>query len=189
MGVPFQVYSPMTPLQKNINLILVSADKAKFKTWREHLTEFNQTLPVTRLVFDEAHLPLISDDFRESMRNLGELRQFAMQLILLSATIPPSSISAVKKAFGLLETTAEIRESSNRPELQYIIKERMMSCIMERQTVKIVKMEMKNWTKKDRGLVFVTYLDDGKSLAESVSTKPYLAYMYANTGLDWVAVL
>ena len=166
MRVPFQVYDPKVDLDNTINLILASADKAKFKTFRTRLAELNETLPVARIVFDEAHLPLTSDDFRDSMRHMSELRQFPMQLVLLSATVPSTSIAALKKTFGLMADAKEIRQSSNRPELEYILKAPAPSDDLEKKTIEIVKKERENWSTKDRGLVFVTYMEDGESLAK-----------------------
>ncbi|KAG2063370.1 hypothetical protein BDR04DRAFT_1123305 [Suillus decipiens] len=165
MGVRFQVYSPSVPLSKDVNLILVSADKTKFKTWRQHLAELNEVLPVSRTIFDEAHLPLTSEDFREALWYMNEIRQFAMQLVLLSGTVPLRSVAALKAAFGLADDAIEIRESGNRPELEYIMKTPAPSNTLENTVIQIVKNEQKTWTSEDRGLVFVTYLADGTSLA------------------------
>lgn len=172
MKVVFQVYDPTKPLASTINLILVSADKAKFKTWRQRLGELDAVLPVTRMVFDEAHLPLLANDFRESMRHMLELRQFRMQLVLLSATVPPSSISALKSMFGLTRNVREIRQSNNRPELEYILKVPLPSHRIEEETIQIVAKEQRGWSSKDRGLVFVAYLEDGENLAKEASSRP-----------------
>jgi len=169
MKVRFQVYQPNASLKNTVNLILVSADKAKFDTWRKHLAELNETLPVTRMVFDEAHFPLLSNDFRESMQHMHEIRQFPMQLILLSGTVPPGSVPALKEMFGLKKNAKEIRQSSNRPELEYILRAPMPSHMIENEVMGIVKQERLGWTTKDRGLVFVTYLTDGESLSTKVS--------------------
>ncbi|KAG1762154.1 P-loop containing nucleoside triphosphate hydrolase protein [Suillus occidentalis] len=165
MGISFQVYDQRHRLSPNINLILVSADKAKFKTWRQYLAQLNEILPVGRIVFDEAHLPLLSEEFRESMRDVHELRQFSMQVILLSATLPQSSIAALKAAFGLLSTAAEIRETSNRPELVYIMRPPAESNALETKAVRIVEHERAGWRTDDRALVFVAYMEDGESLS------------------------
>jgi superfamily II DNA helicase RecQ len=178
MGVPFQVYNHSHSLSTNINLILVSADKARFKTWRQYLAELNEILPVSRMIFDEAHLALLSEDFRMSMQDLHELRQFSMQLVLLSATIPPSSIAALKATFGLLSTTIEIKESSNRPELEYIMRAPALANTLEMKAIQIVEQEQSQWTAKDRGLIFVTYIEDGNSLSERVSNPSITIHVY-----------
>ena len=116
MKIPFQVYHPNSNggrLRSDINLILVSADRATHAGWRQALATINQVLPVTRLVFDEAHLVLLSEDFRKSLTNISELRQLPMQLILLSGTVPPQSVMALKSAFRLTSDTIQVRQSSN----------------------------------------------------------------------------
>ncbi|KAG2030099.1 P-loop containing nucleoside triphosphate hydrolase protein [Suillus americanus] len=163
MGVPFQVYDNSHPLSSSVNLILVSADKARFKTWRQYLAELNEIFPVTRMVFDEAHLALLSDDFRVSLQDLHELRQFSMQLVLLTGTMPQSSIAALKTMFGLLPTAIEIRESINCLELEYIMRQPAQSNTLETKVTQIVEQERKQWTTEDRGLVFVTYMEDGEN--------------------------
>ncbi|KAG1765747.1 P-loop containing nucleoside triphosphate hydrolase protein, partial [Suillus placidus] len=169
MKVNFQVYDPSRRLSPHANLILVSIDQARFKTWRQYLAEFNEIIPVKRMVIDEAHLALLAEDFRVSMRDLHELRQVDAQLILLTGTMPQSSIAALKEMFGLADTTIEIRESINRPELEYIMRQPAQSNTLEIKTIQIVEQEQEQWTTKDRGLVFVTYLDDGRSLSQRTS--------------------
>ncbi|KAI5987330.1 hypothetical protein EDC04DRAFT_2589377, partial [Pisolithus marmoratus] len=75
-------------------LILVSADRSMFPGWQQALAELNQVMQVTRLVFDEAHLVLLSESFQKSLRHVVELRRFQMQVILLSGTVPPCSVPA-----------------------------------------------------------------------------------------------
>ncbi|KAG2030468.1 hypothetical protein BDR03DRAFT_987079 [Suillus americanus] len=164
MGVRFQVYSPTVPLLKDVNLILVSADRVGFKTWRQHLAELNEVLRVGRFVFDEAHLPLLSGNFREALRHVNEIRQFPMQLVLLSGTVTQSNVAALKAAFGLADNAVEIRESCNRPELEYIMKTPAPSIVQENMVIQIMESERRSWTSEDRGLVFVTYMEDGESL-------------------------
>ncbi|KAG1761237.1 hypothetical protein EDD22DRAFT_954216 [Suillus occidentalis] len=166
MEVPFQIYNDSRPLLTNINLILVSADKARFKTWRQYLTEFNEVLLATRMVFDEAHLTLLSEEFRVSLQDVHKLRQFPMQLVLLMAIMPHSSILALKHMFGLLSTAIEIRELINCPKLEYIMRQPAQSNTLESKAIQIVVQERQQWTSEDRGLVFVTYMKNSKSLSE-----------------------
>ncbi|KAH7881980.1 P-loop containing nucleoside triphosphate hydrolase protein, partial [Phlebopus sp. FC_14] len=167
MGISHQVYNPSVnggQLQMDINLILVSADMATFGSWQKSLGELNEVLPVKRLVFDEAHLPLLSD-FRASLQNVRELRQLAMQIVALSGTVPRSSLAAIKEMFGLVGNAREIRECSNRPELAYRLEERTSSHMIGAKVKQIVEEQRITWETRDRGLIFVTYLEDGKQLA------------------------
>lgn len=167
MEVSYQEYDGR-PLNSSINLILVSADRASFGGWRTLIAELNQRLPITRMVFDEAHLPLISDDFRSSLARVNELREHSMQLILLSGTVPPESVPSLKKSFGLLADSLEIRQRSNRPELEYILEQGLPSGSIPERIKEIVFKEQNGWLSKDRGLIFVAYINDGEALAQSV---------------------
>lgn len=71
--------------------------------------------------------------------------------------------------FGLLSTAIEIRESINRPELEYIMRQPAQPNTLESKAIQIVAQERQQWSSEDRGLVFVTYMEDGESLSERVS--------------------
>jgi len=194
MKIPFQVYHPNSNggrLRSDINLILVSADRATHAGWRQALATINQVLPVTQLVFDEAHLVLLSEDFRKSLTNISELRQLPMQLILLSGTVPPQSVMALKSAFRLTSDTIQVRQSSNRPELEYVMERAMGSPGIPSKVMNIVKRERQGWKEEDRGLVFVTYVEDGKALAAQVSEiKNKKKYKFADQNkIDQLAIL
>ncbi|KAH7918103.1 hypothetical protein BV22DRAFT_985743, partial [Leucogyrophana mollusca] len=124
LRVKYQLYDRSVNggrLRPDVNLVLVSADKARGDNWRQSLAEVNQVKTVARLIFDEAHLGLMSEDFRQSLRDLHELRQFPMQLVLLSGTVPPPMVEPLKVHFGLGANTVVIRECTSRPELEYIL--------------------------------------------------------------------
>lgn len=71
MGVPFQIYGAnQGSLNPRENLILVTADQARTKGWRESISVLNQCKPVVRFVFDESHLPLIANDYREALQHV-----------------------------------------------------------------------------------------------------------------------
>lgn len=176
MDILHQEYNPSVNggfLNPSINLVLVSADQASFPGWRTKIAEFNESLPITRMVFDEAHLPLLSDDFRSALAHVKELRQHSMQLILLSATIPPASINALKTSFGILDNAIEIRQCSNRPELEYILEKPLPNHQLPGKLMDIITREQNRWDSLDRGLVFVAYITDGEELAEKVSVHMY----------------
>jgi len=133
-------------------------------------------------VFDEAHLVLLSEDFRKSLANVLELQQLPMQLVLLSGTVPPQSVMALKSAFQLTQETIQVQQSSNRPELEYIMEKTMGSPGLPSKVIYIVQREQQEWKEKDRGLVFVTYMEDEKALARKVSKKAKIVYMFTNYG-------
>ncbi|KAG1854259.1 hypothetical protein F4604DRAFT_1591328, partial [Suillus subluteus] len=124
MRVPFQIYDRNRnegALNIRDNLILVTADKARSERWREALAVLNEKKPVKRMVFDESHIPLIANDYRDSLQDIYDLRSIPMQIICLSGTLTPSCIPDLISSFGLVEDTQVIRQSTNREELIYIL--------------------------------------------------------------------
>ncbi|KAG2741289.1 P-loop containing nucleoside triphosphate hydrolase protein, partial [Suillus brevipes Sb2] len=167
-GVPFQTYDRNVDegnLNVRDNLILVTADKARSARFREALAVLNEKKPVGRLVFDEAHVPLIANDYRDALEDVYELRSIPMQIICLSATLSPSHIPDLIASFGLMEDAEVIRQSTNREEIEYILEKLSYSDIMNR-CFSIVEEEMKSWQDRDRGLVFVPIIALGEKAAE-----------------------
>ena len=117
--------------------------------WHQSITELNEMMPITRMVFDEAHLALLSDNFHNLLVHVKELPQFSMQLVLLSGTVPPTSIPALKTSFELLENAVEIQENSNRPELEYILEQPLNSGAIQNKIRNVVSKEQKEWMGKD----------------------------------------
>lgn len=167
--IEHQVYKD-GQLDSNINLILVSVDKARFGAWRTAVAKFQAVTPITRIVFDEAHMVLLGQDFRRSLKHVLELREWEAQFILLTGTLPPSSEGGIKEAFGLLSSTQIIRQPSNRPELRYILESPKENSSIITKIIQVVEDEQRHWSNTDRGLVFVTYLEDGYDLVNEVSS-------------------
>ncbi|KAG2045911.1 hypothetical protein BDR06DRAFT_1000782 [Suillus hirtellus] len=166
MGVPFQTYDRNVndgDLNIRDNLILVTADKARSARFREALAILNEKKSVGRMVFDESHLPLIAKDYRDALEDVYDLRSIPMQIICLSATLPPSCIADLILSFGLVQDTVVIRECTNREEIEYILEKPSFSETLTR-AFSIVEEEMQSWRDKDRGLVFVPALSLGERL-------------------------
>lgn len=166
MRVSYQLYGEDSQLDVTKNLILVSADKAQTRGWRSALSILNQKKTVARLVFDEAHIPMIAKDYRKSLENIHQVRSLPMQLVLLSATLPPTFIPELISSYNLLPNTTIVRQSTNRPELIYVL-EKMKSTSLQARTTQILAEEELNWSSEDRGLVFVASIAEGQKLVNA----------------------
>ncbi|KAI6140236.1 hypothetical protein BKA82DRAFT_4363753 [Pisolithus tinctorius] len=162
--VPYQVYGADKPLSSSTNLILVTADRALTPQWRSALAMLNQSKKVARLIFDEAHIPLMSKDYRMAFQSIHQLRSIPMQLVLLSATLPSWSMEEVKTTFQLVQQTEVIRQSTDRPELGYHL-ERVAVHSMARRVAEVLEEEGSLWEERDRALVFVTSIAAGQHLS------------------------
>ncbi|KIN98354.1 hypothetical protein M404DRAFT_31357, partial [Pisolithus tinctorius Marx 270] len=104
MNVPYQLYQGGQDEELNTvhNLILTSADKAQTSNWRHAVMKLSLKKTIARIVFDEAHIPMTARNYRQRLDNIYQVRITESQLVLLSATIPPSFIPELKATFNLL---------------------------------------------------------------------------------------
>ncbi|KIO00004.1 hypothetical protein M404DRAFT_30036 [Pisolithus tinctorius Marx 270] len=144
--VPYQVYAADKPLNSSTNLILVTADRALTLQWRAALAVLNQSKKVARLIFDEAHIPLMAKDYRMAFQSIHQLRSIPMQLVLLSATLPTWCMEEVKTTFQLVQQTQVVR-----------------------QIAEVLEVEAGSWQERDRALVFVTSIAAGQKLSHSMA--------------------
>jgi superfamily II DNA helicase RecQ len=175
MGVLFEEFTgETTTLSGSKNLVLVSADRAKSPQWYQALAELNERVPVHRTICDEAQLAFTSNDFRSALREMHELRQFPMQLIVLSGSIPERSVPTVIEMFGLGQNTVIFRTLTVRPEHRYILEApRSNNRLITGRVKEIIDSHKSKLTSEDRVLLFVPYLDQGKHIAEMLNCEFY----------------
>lgn len=176
-GIPFERFqSPMSRLSGSCNLILVTVDAAKTNGWIQAISELHERgdedHKVLRGVSDEAHLGFTSEDFRWVLKRMYEIRNFPMQLVLLSATVPPNAEAYLKSIYGLKSDTVVIRNCTVRAELEYILTEPPCTNGYEvtSKVVSILKQELRNYQPRDRATVFVAYKNQGADLVKALGT-------------------
>lgn len=175
MGIPFEQFEGQktSRLHGRHNLILVSADMVKFGHWKQCIAELHETKEVVRAIFDEGHFALTGNDFRSALQDLYEVRQFPMQLIVLSGTVPPSSEEALISAFGL-ESPLVLRTETSRPELEYILEPKYSSneSVLQRIQSILVK-HLMSFETQDRALIFVPFIEEGVKIADTLGCEFY----------------
>ncbi|CAA7268913.1 unnamed protein product [Cyclocybe aegerita] len=122
MGVQYDQYDSSTrSLRQDVNVVLVSADYAVTDRWKQAITNLNDAHTVSRLFFDEAHIPLSGQDYRRALTNLPRLRHLGVQIVLLSGSVPPGSEMYLSDLFGLHPTCRlTLRTLTDRSELMYV---------------------------------------------------------------------
>jgi superfamily II DNA helicase RecQ len=145
------------------NIILVSADIARMPNWKHTIGELHQRKLMVHLTFDEGQFTFDGEDFRkEALGNLYELCMFdCMQLVVMSAMISEASVPALKEAFGLTEDIIIFRTKTTRLEIRYAPRSKQD---VTSRTIDLVHEHMATFAEWDRGLPFVTYLDDRETL-------------------------
>ncbi|KAI1784795.1 P-loop containing nucleoside triphosphate hydrolase protein [Ganoderma leucocontextum] len=172
MNIGFEVFDTDTPyISGQKPIVLVSLDATVRPKWLQAVTSLCPDVYLNRYVIDEAHLLLTEGGYRDIMGRVQELRLHRVQLVLLSATISPTSIAQLRSQANLApgEDTEVIRASSNRPELHFL--RPTLYKELDKQTTRTIANRVNGVLKnyKDpslRALVFVQRIDDGKVIAE-----------------------
>jgi len=175
MEVPFVNYrGDSTPRgQCTANLIIVSVDAAQTEQWSQWIAEINQTKKVRRYCFDEGHYPIMDSGFRDALREVYTIRSQMCQLVVFSGTLPPSSQDIIIDEFMLNSPLIFRTSSTNRPELQ-IIKFPQTSRIPAYDlVVSVWKHHSPHFSKQDRALVYVPFIDFGRELAKKLGCEFY----------------
>lgn len=172
MEIPFDTYPFGNKKKISVysKFLLLSVDSATSKQWPELIHSLKEQFHICRLIIDEAHIPLISTDYRKIMEFLHLLRIIPMQLVLLTATSPPSHLSQLLKLFGMEQSsTAIIRGLTDRPELEYIrmpvYSQRPQALKKLEEIIQDYRMTYHNNTEA-RAMVFVPFRDVGENVAK-----------------------
>ncbi|KAF8417617.1 hypothetical protein L210DRAFT_3427928, partial [Boletus edulis BED1] len=121
MRVPYQIYTPNKKLNPRDNLVIVSADKSQTAQWRSTLADHAHHKMVARMVIDEAHIPLTTKGYRKSLEHFYDIRSEPVPLVLLTATLPPSLMPALRETYQLVSNASIHRQGTNRAELRFVL--------------------------------------------------------------------
>jgi DEAD/DEAH box helicase/Helicase conserved C-terminal domain len=157
-----------------VNLVLVSIDVARTPHWKECLAHLHQRKKVARLVFDEGQFAVTGNDFRNPLKDVYEIRSIPMQLVIMSGTIPPKSEPEIMASFNLAPNTLVIRTCTDRPELEYVVHSRCSTNQQVADNVEALVIEqLSHFEQRDRILIFVPYLSNGRELATQLGCDFY----------------
>jgi len=99
------------------NVILVTIEKTEATQFHAYVVQLVNANLLVRIIVDEAHLA-IAHNFRSIMHTLTWAASKGVQLVLQSATIPPSLEALTFKAFGVTAYSV-VRASTARPNISY----------------------------------------------------------------------
>jgi len=126
------------------------------------------------LVLDEVHEILASKTFRPCMQKMWGVRKLIYPIIGMSGTIPVNMEPRLLAELGLKPDTPVVRQSSNRPELTYIIESPLTK--LDDLTTRIRNIAQDHIIQpSDRALVFVTTIMNGELIAGSLGCEFYCA--------------
>lgn len=158
-------------LQRGI--ICASMDQALTEKFTRYFAQARGMRLIDTVVFDEAHVPLLAHNFRQNLKALWSLLG-RTQVLLLSATVPPSTFDSFKDYYNL-KTLSVLRESTNRPNIAYsvnVVRDRLAAIVEY-----IVDMRSKALVHTGRVLIFCRTKMDAVELARRLDCDYYVADM------------
>ncbi|KAL5344454.1 hypothetical protein ACLOAV_010434, partial [Pseudogymnoascus australis] len=103
------------------SLVVVLAEAVCTESFLQYAHRLVDRQQLDRIVIDECHLTITANDYRACMSQLGwYVRQVKTQTVWLTATLPPITQDDFIKHNKLVRPRI-IRESTNRPNIKYII--------------------------------------------------------------------
>lgn len=177
MEVAYQTYDSAESSKDDIppgtKIILTTINQSQTPHWSRYIKSVHaRGRKVEMFVIDEAHAPLTNANFRRELSLAWRVRILPVPLLLLSATIPPSLETTVGSLWGLTDPPTVIRESTDRPELQYNVIAKDEHHWIQ-QIKDIVAQETLYFCNEDRILIFVTDKSVGHLLAKALQCQMY----------------
>jgi superfamily II DNA helicase RecQ len=105
------------------SIVLVTPEKAVSPEFGTFVSRIRQTQRLDRIVIDECHV-ILNDrwDFRQHLQQLGKLAFAETQMVLLTATLPPSDEDELfRRMYWRREEVTLIRASTVRPNIEYSV--------------------------------------------------------------------
>ncbi|KAK9481675.1 P-loop containing nucleoside triphosphate hydrolase protein [Lipomyces starkeyi] len=107
------------------DIIVISVESIDSGVFRNLLTELliskEGNSLVARIFFDEAHTILGQWDFRPSFHAITNLTSLSIPVVLLSATVPPSKVDRIRKAYNRLDLRIIRAASTMRLNIAYCV--------------------------------------------------------------------
>ncbi|KAG6375995.1 hypothetical protein JVT61DRAFT_2879 [Boletus reticuloceps] len=142
MHVPYRIYDFTKDLNIQDHLIIVSADKSQMTPWCSTLADHAHHKTVAQIVMDKSHIPLTTTDYCKSLSDFYNIGSEPVQLVLLSATLPPSFMPILLQTYQLLTNVSIHRQSTNHGELKYILEKMSSEDSLVSHAIEIVERQV-----------------------------------------------
>ena len=172
-GISHLVWDPMqVDFQNRVSLLLVSVEDIDDQQFKGYLEFLHTKGVLARIVFDEVHL-FLTQEFRPKLRRALNIRTIPVQLLLLTATLPPALESSLKIAISSNFRT--IRLPSNRPNISLRVIETEKNQLLPTLLKELWKQTLQP---EERGLVYCMSIDDVELVVKNlkdqgISCLPY----------------
>lgn len=151
-GISWAIWDPDDRIQERCNILFVAVEHAVEPAFLNHLQKMHNTGILKRIVMDEAHVSLTHRDFRPVMERLvGTMRAVPVQVVLLTATMPPSMEPELRIAMAC-SIWEVVRADTTRREIGYeVVEVDEEEDSLDVEITFRIKAEMRKWARDGNG--------------------------------------
>jgi RecQ family ATP-dependent DNA helicase len=175
MRIPCREWNSRQPADA-ARVVLVTPESAVSEAFRTFLNRIRATQQLDRIVIDECHVVLNDQmNFRKQMQQLGELSGVRVQMVCLTATLPPSKEAELwRRMHFRAEEVRLFRAVTRRRNVRYAVKEINGGDEAEKreQVVALVQQKMRKYT-EGKTMVYCSSVGKVQALAEALDCDGY----------------
>jgi superfamily II DNA or RNA helicase len=188
LGIDCIAWSARKKIQ-DTSILLVTPESAVSQGFMNHLRKLQGMDRLDRIVIDECHVLLNTQlDFRRKLQKLKKLVEFTVQLVLLTATLPPSKESELLSMISI-EAPLMFRDMTSRHNIAYTVQQCKAKDI-DQTVMNIVLDRLQQYATAAEGRVIVYggQIEHCKTLAEKLNCTAYFAKAEDKTEAlqDWL---
>jgi superfamily II DNA helicase RecQ len=156
-------------------ILLVTPESAVSQGFMNHLRKLQAMDRLDRIVIDECHVLLNTRlDFRRKLQKLRKMVEFTVQLVLLTATLPPSKEAELLSMISI-EAPLMFRDMTSRHNIIYTVQQHDTKDI-EQQVKVIISDRLQQYVEDNsRIIVYGGQVENCKQLAEKLDCEAYYA--------------
>ncbi|KAK9481444.1 P-loop containing nucleoside triphosphate hydrolase protein, partial [Lipomyces starkeyi] len=164
-----------------VDILLLSVENLDSGRFRQQFTELligkQGNSLIARIFFDEAHTILGHFEFRPSFQAISDLTSLSIPIVLLSATIPPSKVNEIRRAYNRFDLRLIRAPTTMRRNIIYDV-ERVESHRLQETLNSHVEDFLINARPADRALIFCMSVSTTEELYSSFNGSNCLIYFY-----------
>jgi superfamily II DNA helicase RecQ len=168
------VWDRSRPPPFGAQVVIVIAESAVTKSFARFMTVKQTCGQLDRVVVDECHTVLeATPKWRPDMMQLKEMGERGVQVLYLTATLPPTDERQFCEAVGVPEADMTLfREGTSRPNVAYKVMEYKKGTLYE-AIRELVEKRLQQYPEADKVVVYCRTIEQTKELAKVLQCRAY----------------
>ena len=154
--------------------MVVGAERAISDDFQTYLGSLVKDNKLARVVIDECHL-IISADYREKLKELKILRAQPVQMVLMTATMPPSREQEFERKMLMAGEARWVRSPTMRTNFVYRVEQSQYPGTLEEEAYSYVQRRVNVLLRSERAVVYCRTTAQCEELAKKLECDCYYA--------------